>query len=67
MYMHSAGRRIGLRKGIRSLSVDWEVIGMAQRDTTDRIEENGLIAGIAVVMLIVLSLVAIASVYFGGL
>jgi len=40
---------------------------MAHRDTTDRIEENGLIAGIAVVMLFVLSLVAIASIYFRGL
>ena len=49
------------------MSVDLEVIGMAQRDTTDRIEENGLIAGIAVILLMVLSLVAIASVYFGGL
>jgi len=40
---------------------------MAQRGTTDQIEENGLIAGIAVVMLIVFSFVAIVSVYFGGL
>lgn len=61
------GRRIGLREGIRSWSVEQEVIGMAQRDTSDRNEENGLIAGIAIGMLLVLSFVAVASIYFGGL
>jgi len=40
---------------------------MAPRDTTDRIEENGLIAGITVGLLLVFSLVAIASIYFRGL
>lgn len=39
---------------------------MAHRDTTDRIDEHGLIAGLALGMLLVVSLIAVATIYIGG-
>lgn len=38
---------------------------MAHRQNTDRIEEQGLIAGVVLILFIAFSLAAVASVYFG--